>query len=121
MTLDRVVLLQAVAAAVSAGLAYRFLGETAARAAWFGGAVAMANTLLLVWRMRAAAARAAETPERELARLVRSGVERFFTVALLLAAGLGWLKLSAAPMMGGFVLGQLTLVVSALTRGIEKQ
>jgi ATP synthase protein I len=47
-------------------------------------------------------------------------VERFFVVALLIAAGLGWLKLMPALMLAGFVLGQLVLVVSAITSGIEK-
>jgi ATP synthase protein I len=111
---------QAVAAAIAAALAYYYINEAAARAAWFGGAVAMSNTILLAWRMRTGARASTQSPRHELAKLVRSSVERFFVVALLVAAGLGWLKLMPAPLFAGFVLGQLTLVVSTLISEIEK-
>jgi ATP synthase protein I len=47
-------------------------------------------------------------------------MERFLMVALLIVAGLGWLKLMPVPLLIGFVLGQLTLVVSTIFSGIEK-
>ncbi|MDD5402960.1 MAG: ATP synthase subunit I [Sulfuricella sp.] len=112
---------QAAAAALGAALAYSYLGEHAATAAWFGGLVAVANTLMLAWRMRGAMRYAGKSPGQELARLVRSSMERFFMVALLVAAGLGWLKLMPAPLLLGFVLGQLVLVASTVISGIEKQ
>jgi len=121
MQANRLAVLQAAMAAAAATLAYLFMGEAAARAAWFGGAVAVANTLLLAWRMRIGARLPVQDPRQELARLVRFSMERFFMVALLIAAGLGWLKLMAAPLLLGFVLGQLTLVVSTIISGIEKQ
>jgi ATP synthase protein I len=70
--------------------------------------------------MRSSAQQPGRKPQEELFRLYRSSVERFFVVALLIAAGLGWLKLMPALMLAGFVLGQLVLVVSAITSGIEK-
>lgn len=106
---------------MGAALAYSYMGGHAAKAAWFGGLVAVANTLMLAWRIRAAAQRAGKSPGQELAGFVRSSVERFLMVALLIAAGLGWLKLMPAPLLLGFVLGQLVLVVSTIIRGIEKQ
>lgn len=112
---------QAVAAAISASLAYAYMGEAAVVAAWFGGMAALTNTILLVWRMRSGARKAAQDPRLELAKLVRSSMERIFVVALLVAAGLGWLKLMPAPLLFGFVLGQLVLVVSTIISGIEKQ
>jgi ATP synthase protein I len=83
--------------------------------------VAVANTLMLAWRMRAAAQLTGKSPGQELAGLVRSSLERFLMVALLIAAGLGWLKLMPAPLLLGFVLGQLVLVASTIISGIEKQ
>lgn len=121
MHLVRIAVFQAAVAAISAALTYAYMGEPAARATWFGGMVAVTNTGLLAWRMRAGAQQAGRSPGQELARLVRSSLERFFMVALLIAAGLGWLKLMPAPLLLGFVLGQLVLVVSTILSGIEKQ
>lgn len=111
---------QAAATAVAATVASIYMNEAAARAVCFGGAVAIANTLLLAWRIIAAARGGTQNPRLELAKLVRSSVERFLVVALLIAAGLGWLKLMPMPLVVGFVLGQLTLVVSTIISQIEK-
>ena len=112
---------QAAAAAFIAILAYLYKGEAAAMAAWFGGAVALANTMLLAWRMRNSCREPGQEPRRELSRLVRSSMERFLMVSLLIAAGLGWMKLMPLPLLAGFALGQLTLMVSTIISGIEKQ
>lgn len=103
-----------------ASLVYFLLGKEAAIAVFFGGAVAVANALFLIWCMRAGAHRPRQDARRELSWLVRFSMERFFMVALLIVAGLGWLKLMPAPLLIGFVLGQLTLVVSTIFSGIEK-
>lgn len=121
MFTNHIMMWQAAAAAMSAFLAYLYLGEAAVVAAWFGGAVALSNTVLLVWRMRSGARDSSRNPRIELVRLVRSSMERFFVVALLIAAGLGWMKLMPLPLLAGFALGQLTLVVSTIISGIEKQ
>lgn len=116
----RVVGVQAVTIVFGASLLYFWLGRNVAVAALFGGAVAVANALLLVWCLRAGAQRPAQDARQELAWLVRFSMERFFMVTLLMVAGLGWLKLMPAPLLVGFVLGQLTLVVSTIFSGIEK-
>lgn len=103
-------------------LLFFLLGKDVAKAVFFGGAVAMANVLFLIWCMRAGAhrPRQGQDARRELSWLVRFSMERFFMVALLMVAGLGWLKLMPAPLLIGFVLGQLTLIVSTIFSGIEK-
>lgn len=121
MYANRIMMYQAVAAAMAAFLTYVYMGEAAVIAAWFGGMVAMSNTMLLVWRMRSAARDDAQDPRRELAKFFRSSMERFFVVSLLIAVGLGWMKLMPLPLLAGFALGQLTLVVSTIISGIEKQ
>ncbi|MBZ0106599.1 MAG: ATP synthase subunit I [Sulfuricella denitrificans] len=111
---------QAMVAAASASAAYLLMGKAAAAAVLLGGFVALSNTTLLAWRMRTSSREAVQEPRLELARLVRSSLERFFVVVLLLAAGLGWLKMMPLPLLAGFALGQLTLVVSTIISGIEK-
>jgi ATP synthase protein I len=115
-----VVSVQAVTVILSSLLLLFWLGSDIAMAALFGGAVAVANALFLIWCMRTGAQRSGQDARQELAWLVRFSMERFFMVALLIVAGLGWLKLMPVPLLIGFVLGQLTLVVSTIFSGIEK-
>lgn len=112
--------MQAVAVIFGASLLLFWLGINAAVAAFFGGAVAVANALFLFWCMRAGARRLGQNARQELAWLVRFSMERFLMVALLIVAGLGWLKLMPVPLLIGFFLGQLTLVFSTIFSGIEK-
>ncbi|MDO9063700.1 MAG: ATP synthase subunit I [Sulfuricella sp.] len=116
----RVVGVQVAAVIFCASLSLFWLGRDVASALIFGGAAAVANALLLVWCSRTGARRPVQDARQELAWLVRFSMERFFMVALLIVAGLGWLKLMPAPLLIGFVLGQLTLVVSTIFTGIEK-
>ena len=116
----RVVSVQAVTVIIGALLLFFWLGNNVAIAAFFGGAVAVANALFLIWCVRTGAQRPVQDARQELAWLVRFSMERFFMVALLIVAGLGWLKLMPVPLLIGFVLGQLTLVVSTIFSGIEK-
>ncbi|MHB1620826.1 MAG: ATP synthase subunit I [Sulfuricella sp.] len=116
----RVVSLQAVLVVFATSLLFFLLGKEGATAVFFGGAVAVANALFLVWCLRASAQRPVQDARRELAWLVRFSMERFLMVALLIVAGLGWLKLMPVPLLIGFVLGQLALVISTIFSGIEK-
>lgn len=120
MSLARVAVVQVGLTLAGAALLYPLEGGGAVKALCYGGAAALTNTLLLRWRMRSSARQPGRKPQEELFRLYRSSVERFFVVALLIAAGLGWLKLLPALMLAGFVIGQLVLVVSTITSGIEK-
>mgnify|MGYP001603967188 CR=1 FL=1 len=103
-------------------LLFFLLGKDVAKAVFFGGAIAVANVLFLIWCMRAGARRPRQGQDarRELSWLVRFSMERFLMVALLMVVGLGWLKLMPAPLLIGFVMGQLTLIVSTIFSGIEK-
>lgn len=118
---NRIMMYQVVAAAVCAFIAYFYKGDAAAGAAWLGGLAALLNTAMLTWRMRGADRRQVREPGRELTGIIRSSMERFFMVSLLLAAGLGWLKLMPLPLLAGFAVGQMTLVVSTIISGTEKQ
>jgi ATP synthase protein I len=116
----RVISLQAILVVFVTALLFFLLGKEAAQAFFFGGAVAVANALFLAWGLRAGVQRPVQDVRQELTWLVSFSIKRFFMVALLIVAGLGWLKLMPVPLLIGFVLGQLTLVVSTMISGIEK-
>lgn len=116
---DRAVSVQVLAALGVAALFYFAQGSQAAQAALFGAAIAMANKLLLVWRFRQGARRPPLDAQKQLREFYRAGFERFVIVSLLLAAGMGALGLMPLPVLVGFVSGQMALIVSQFTRGIE--
>lgn len=85
-------------------------------AALYGGAAALANTALLVWRHRQGEHDHHCDGARHLKSFYHSSLERFFVVGVWLALGLGGWKLEAAPMLAGFVLGLLAWVIAAAVR-----
>lgn len=83
---------------------------------FWGGLAALANSVLLLWRMRPELRPTAD-PQRHLRKMYRSSLERFFVVVMLLAMGM--LKLVPLAVLLGFVVGQLTLVIVPLMRGLK--
>lgn len=110
------VYLQGLAVAVTAlaiGLAQ---GLGAAGSALFGGAAAVANTVLLLWRHRQGGQAIHCDAGRHLRSFYRSSVERIVVVSTWLGLGLGGLGLDAKPMLIGFVIGLLAGVIAAAGR-----
>lgn len=104
---QRVALAQAGLAPVLAIAAGVVAGTGAALALLYGGAVALAVSLLLVWRERKSM-RHPEWDQHQLLKLfVRVGVERLLLLVVLLAVGLEVLKLAPLPLMLGLLLAQL--------------
>ena len=85
-------------------------------AALYGGAAALANTGLLVWRHRQGERDYHCDADRHLKSFQRSSLERFFVVGIWLALGLGGWKLEAAPMLAGFVVGLSAWVIATAVR-----
>ena len=88
-------------------------GAGAALAAGFGIFITLANTVLIAWRMR---------PNNDMSgkpaslnEFIRSFVERYLVVGVLLALGLGGLKLLPLGLLSGFILGQLIWILAPLT------
>ena len=102
----------AVVMALVASAAYVVAGPGAAKGALFGGFVAVCNAGMIGWRM----GRGGNDPDahRHLQLAYRASVERFLLVCALLAAGLGLLRLAPLYLVGGFVAGQLALMVSSV-------
>ncbi len=113
LRIRRVLSLQlAVLIVVSLG-AYALWGSATATAAWFGVFVATSNTLLIAWRMR----QNNKMPDKpaSLNEFFRSWLERYLVVGVLLALGLGSLKLLPLGLLSGFILGQLVWILAPLT------
>lgn len=73
----------------------------------FGGAIAVANSALLVWRWRLGRRDFHFDGGRHLKSFHRSSLERFFVVGVLSAVGLGLLRLAPLPMLSGLIVGLL--------------
>lgn len=110
----RVIGLQAVVL-IAAGLtAATFWGVEAAKGAWFGAAIGLANTLMIVWRMKPNA-RGEQSAQRHLRQFYRSWIERYVLLLVLFALALIGLKLLPVALLSGFILAQAAWIVAPLT------
>jgi len=96
---------------MAALLVYWVYGQASTLAILFGGLVALANSGMLAWRMRAAERRDDLDAQRDLRMIYRTGLERFVLVVFFLALGMGVLKLDPSVMIAGFVLGQMAWLI----------
>lgn len=111
--------LQGSSVAVVVIVAVAWQGWPVGLALGYGGAVALANAGLLVYRWWRGVKDYHCDGERHLRSFHRSSLERFFVVMLLMAAGLGLLRLAPLPMVTGFILGQLAWVIAVAVRKTE--
>lgn len=110
----RPVLFQSVGLAVTA-LVVALLGETAVALAYlFGGGVSMVNTGLLYLRWHKGVRDFHCDTHRHLRSFYRSGMERFFVVVMLLAAGFVLMGDHPLALLAGFVVGQMALMLASL-------
>lgn len=80
-------------------------------AAVYGGAVTVIITSWLAWRLRSAGSPA----DGGFGSIYFSWMLRYMTVALLLGAGLGFLKLLPLPLLSTFAITQLGFFVALRT------
>lgn len=105
-------MVQAILAPVAALLALAFAGSEAAAALLYGVLVALAVSLVLVWRERQAMRHPEWDQHRLLKQFIRTGLERLVVLVALLLAGLGVLKLMPLPLLLGVLLAQLAWLAS---------
>ncbi len=143
----RILLLQAAVVLFGGLLAYGFFGgRSAALATLYGGLIAMLNAGLLLWRMHRAGMhkcrqrhdcmdaggratqgavaedagsdpRAGVNAQQDLRLIYRTGFERLLLAGVLLALGMGPLKLDPFAVVAGFVLGQCAWLVAVAVGG----
>jgi ATP synthase protein I len=94
----------------TAGFAY-YIGEATVMSSLFGGAVAIANTLLLSRRLETAAQMADDNPDGGVLTLYLGVIQRFIFVLVMFGVGMGVLKLNPPAMLGTFALAQLAYMI----------
>lgn len=87
-------------------------GWATAFAVLYGGAAALLNSGLLWWRWRRGSRRIHSDPEQHLKSFHRSSLERFFVVGMWLSVGFTIPGLQPLPLLSGFVVGQLAMIVA---------
>lgn len=85
-------------------------GPSAGVAALYGGGGALANTGLLLWRLKRGERDYHCDAGRHLRTFFRSSLERFIVVGSWLALGLGVFELAPQPMLAGFIIALLAWV-----------
>ncbi|PIE00934.1 MAG: hypothetical protein CSA79_01720 [Thiothrix nivea] len=89
-----------------------YLGNTAILPAFYGGAVALANAMLLSERVKKAGEIAETSPQSSVNSLYLGVAQRFVFVLVALGIGLGVLKLLPMPLLGTFMVAQLAYVLA---------
>ncbi len=87
----------------------------------YGGAVIIASTSYFGWRLRIATQTADNKPTVNSVELFKGIFIRFVMVIVLLALGLGWLKLSPAGVLSGFIVAQLAFWFSRSSYGVTRR
>ena len=112
--LRKLVVAQLLLIAVAAVVFFALAGGFQALSVWSGGAIALANALLLEWRRVGAANGRAQSVGESMRWLYRTAIERFVLVALLFALCLGVLNLPPLAVLTGFIAGQVALVINGI-------
>ncbi len=108
-----VLIVQGVLTALLAVVLWLGLGASAALAALGGGGIAVVLMGLLRLTMQRATVLAVEAPKDSLNLMYAGAALRFIVLLILFAVALGWLKLSPAPTVGGFVLVMIAGALAA--------
>lgn len=103
----RVALAQAGLAPAAALVGAIVAGAGAGLAVLYGVLIALAASLVLVWRERQSMQHPEWDQHRLFKQFIRTGVERLLVLVGLLFVGLGVLKLMPLPMLLGLLLAQL--------------
>lgn len=90
----------------------QYFGQDAMLPALYGGAVALANTLLLSERIKKFDELAKTSPQTGVLTLMLGVVQRFVFVLIALGVGLGALKLLPLPVLGTFMAAQLAFIIA---------
>jgi ATP synthase protein I len=110
--------MQLVVSIAGAGVSSVVVAPHFGASVFWGGMAAMVNLALLVWRM-IIGDQPTYNAGQHLRSMYRSSLERFFIVTSLLAIGMLKLKLAAAGVILGFLVGQLLLAIVPIMREIK--
>lgn len=92
-------------------VSFYYFGEVGILPAAYGGAVAIANTILLSRRLDAAGEMAKDNPDAGVLTLYLGVVQRFIFVLVMFGVGMGVIKLMPQPLLGTFAVAQLAFMI----------
>lgn len=114
-----VLIIQATLILAGVAVSRFYWGDAALLPAFYGGAVAMSNTMMLSKRMVQASEIAKDSPQHSLYLIAFGAVQRFVFVLLALGFGLGYLGLLPLPLLATFAVAQLIYLVAAQKKSVE--
>ncbi|GMR16486.1 MAG: hypothetical protein BMS9Abin31_0823 [Gammaproteobacteria bacterium] len=123
-TLRKILLVQTGLVVITAVVISLAKGHEFFIATLYGGAVIIASTSYFGWRLRIATQTVDNKPSEysvNSVELFKSIVIRFVMVIVLLALGLGWLKLAPAGVLSGFIVAQLAFWFSRTSYGVTRR
>ncbi|MDD5391936.1 MAG: ATP synthase subunit I [Thiothrix sp.] len=106
-----VLIIQAILILAGIAVSRFYQGDVALLPAFYGGAIALANTMLLSRRVAQAGEIAKTSPQQSVNALYFGVVQRFVFVLVALGFGLGFLKLAPVPLLGTFMIAQLAYML----------
>ena len=115
----KIILQQALLGIITTTIVFSEYDSGIAKSVIFGFVVAIVNTVMILWRMWQSERAHHNDANKYLRMFYRSSFERLLIVAMLIAIGMGPAGLKPAALLIGFALGQLTLIVSQIMRGIK--
>lgn len=115
-----VLIIQAILILAGVAVSRFYWGDGALLSAFYGGAVAMSNTMMLSKRMAHAGGVAKESPQQSLYLIAFGAVQRFVFVLFALGFGLGYLGLQPLPLLVTFALAQLAYLMAAQKKQVEE-
>ncbi len=87
----------------------------------YGGGIVVSSTLFFGWKLMLATQTADKAHAVNTVELVKGIILRFVLVVALLALGMGWLKLSPAGILTGFIAAQLGFWFSKTSYGVTRR
>ena len=109
--MKNLLVIQAILVVLGVAVSFFYLAEEGILPAAYGGAVAIANTILLSRRLVSAGEMAKENPEGGVLTLYLGVIQRFVFVLVMFGVGMGVLKLLPPPMLGTFAVAQLAFML----------
>jgi len=120
-TLRKILLVQTGLVVVTAVILSLVKGHEFFMATLYGGAVIIVSTIYFGWRLKIATEAVDNMPTVNSAELFKGIILRFLIVVVLLALGLGWLKLQPAGVLSGFIVAQLAFWFSRSSYGVTRR
>lgn len=120
-TLRRILLVQAGLVIITSVILSLVKGQEFFVATLYGGATIIASTVYFGWRLKIATEAADNTPTVNSVELFKGVFIRFLIVIVLLALGLGWLKLQPIGILSGFFVAQLAYWFSRSSYGVTRR